>query len=78
MQVYLTPDQHAALQEEARRSGRSMTGVVRDLIDDHLRNGRPPTDLSDLAGTADFGYPTNIAEDKERMLDEAFSDILRH
>jgi hypothetical protein len=78
MQIYLTPEQHMALADEARRSGRSMTQVVRDLIESHLCNGLPPTDLSDLVGVADVGHPTNIAEDKDRMLDEAFSDILGH
>ena len=78
MQIYLTAEQHAALSEEARRSGRSMTQVIRDFIDRELLNGLPPTDLSDLIGAFDVGHPTNIAEDRERMLDEAFSDILRH
>ena len=79
MQIYLTPEQHAALQEEARRSQRSMTQVVRDLVDCHLRDELPPpTDLSALAGVVKLGHPTNIAEDKDRMIQEAISALHRH
>ena len=78
MQIYLTPEQHAALRDEAHRSGRSMTQVVRDLVECHLRNGLPPTDLSDLIGAFDVGHPTNIAEDKDRMIQDAISDLRRH
>ena len=35
-QVYLTAEQHAALRRAAERSGLSMTGELRRLIDRHL------------------------------------------
>ena len=78
LQVYLTSEQHRILSEEARRSGRSMTEVVRQLIDRHLRGAAPPpTDFGDLVGVAQVGHPTNIAEGKDRMIREAVGDLYR-
>jgi hypothetical protein len=78
LQVYLTPDQHQILSDEARRSGRSMTEVIRQLIDKHLRGAAaPPTDFSDLVGAAHIGKPINVAEDKDRMIREAVGDLYR-
>jgi hypothetical protein len=77
-QIYLQAEQHAALAAAARRSGRSMTQVVRDLIDTHLvPDAAPPTDLSGLIGSIDLGVPTNVAQDKDRMLAEALTDVRR-
>ena len=77
--IYLTTEQYAVLRETATRYGRSMTEIVRELIDQHLvQDGPPPTDISGLMGSIQLGHPTNIAEDKDRMLDEAlWEDFLR-
>lgn len=48
-----------------------MTQVVRDLIDDHLREAGPPTDLSDVVGAVSLGRPTDIGSEKDVMLLEA-------
>jgi hypothetical protein len=75
-QIYLTPDQHQALQDHARRSGRSMTEVVRDLIEAHLlRGGPPPTDLSELAGAVHTGRRTDVAAERDRMLSDAIGAV---
>jgi hypothetical protein len=79
MQVYLTPEQHAALRQAAERSGRSMTEVVRQLIETELMNEvTPPTDFSDLVSVVHLGRPTNIAEEKDQMLAEAVSALHGH
>ena len=76
--MYLTSEQHRILSEEARRSGRSMTEVVRQLIEKHLRGGAPPpTDFGDLVGAAHVGHRTNIAKDKDRLIREAVGDLHR-
>ncbi len=78
-QIYLTPAEHAAVQREADRLGCSMTAVIRGLIDRHLIAGAPGTDLSDLAGSFSTPIPTDIANEKQRMLDEALlADFHRH
>lgn len=35
-QIYLEPEQHAALLKEARALGVSLAGIIRGLIDEHL------------------------------------------
>jgi hypothetical protein len=53
-----------------------MAALIRDLVDQHVLNeGPPPTDLSDLIGIIRGGPPTDVARDRDRMLDEALSDF---
>jgi hypothetical protein len=73
--VYLTPEQHAALKDAAARRGSSMTELVRHLIEEHLLGDAPPTDLTSLAGTASVGRPTDVANEKGAMLDEALRAV---
>jgi Ribbon-helix-helix protein, copG family len=76
-QIYLTPEQHRAVQDHARSSGRSMAEVIRELVDLHLvRGGPPPIDLSDLAGAVRTGRRTDVAVERDRMLADAM-DALR-
>lgn len=74
-QIYLTPEQHQAVQERARSTGRSMTEVIRELIDLHLVGSQPPTDLSDLAGAVRVGRPTDVAAERDQMLSDAVRDL---
>lgn len=42
-QIYLEPEQHAALLKEARALGVSLAGIIRELVDEHLgRRARAP------------------------------------
>jgi hypothetical protein len=71
-QIYLTPEQHRAVQESARATGRSMAEVIRQLVDQHLvTEGPPPTDLSDLAGAVRTGRRTDVAAKRDQMLADA-------
>lgn len=78
--VYLTEQQYSAVREAAARYGKPMTAVIRDLVQSQLvENGPPPTDISDLVGSVHLGYPTNIARDKDWMLEEELlADLHRH
>ena len=68
-QIYLTPEQHRAVQASARATGRSMAEVIRQLVDQHLvPEGAPPTDLSDLAGAVRTGRCTDVAVERDQML----------
>lgn len=71
-QIYLTPEQHRAVWDQARQSGRSMTEVIRDLVETYLVRGTPPpTDLSDLAGAVRIGRVTDVAAERDQMLADA-------
>jgi hypothetical protein len=77
-QIYLSPEQHDALAEAARRSGRSKAHVIRELIDVHLvADAPPPTDLTGLAGSVHLGRPTDVGRDTAQMLREAVADLRR-
>jgi hypothetical protein len=77
--VYLTAEQYAALHEAAVAYGKPMTDVVRDLIESHLMpGGRLPTDLSDLAGSVSVGHATEVATNKDAMIEEALADLRGH
>ena len=69
--LYLTPEQHRALRELSARTGRSMSDLVRELLDCHLVGETPPTDIGDLVGSVELGHSTDIARDRDDMLAEA-------
>jgi plasmid stability protein len=69
--VYLTPEQHRALRQLSARTGRSMSDLVRDLLQNYLFGEEAPTDLSDLAGAVDLGHPTDISRERDDLLAHA-------
>lgn len=74
--MYLTPAQHAALRRAALASGSSMTEVIRGLVDRYLIGRAPPlTDLTDIPGLIQTGTPTDVATNRDQMLDEAVRDL---
>jgi hypothetical protein len=77
-QFYLTEAEHAALQRAADRAGKSMTAIIRDLIDRHLLESEPPpTDLTGLIGVVGSGKPSDISVDKDARLEEELLADLR-
>lgn len=73
--VYLTAEQHRALRELSLRTGRSMSDLVRDMLQTYLFGERPPTDLSDLAGAVELGHPTDISRDRDDLLSDSVSAV---
>lgn len=73
--LYLTPEQHRALQELSARTGRSMSDLVRDMVQAQLLGEAPPTDLSDLAGSVHLGRPTDISRDRDDLLADAVGAV---
>jgi hypothetical protein len=69
--LYLSLEQHRALQELSARTGRSMSDLVRDALQTFLFSDAPPTDLTDLAGAVQLGHPTDVARDRADLLSEA-------
>ena len=58
--MYLTPEQHRALHDLSVRTGRSMSDLVREMLQTYLFGETPPTDLSDLAGAVEPRYSTSF------------------
>lgn len=69
--LYLSAEQHRALQELSARTGRSMSDLVREAVQMFLFSEAPPSDLSDLAGAVQLGRPTDIGQDRDDLLSEA-------
>jgi plasmid stability protein len=69
--VYLTPEQHRALRELSTRTGRSMSDLIRGMVQTYLFGEGPPTDLSDLAGAVDLGHPTDVSRERDDLLADA-------
>lgn len=73
--LYLSPEQHRALQELSARTGSSMSALVREALQTYLFGTVPPTDLRDLAGAADVGHPTDIGKDRDELLSDAVGAV---
>ena len=73
--VYLTPEQHRALRRLSTRTGRSMSDLVREMLQTYLFGEGLPTDLSDLAGAVDVGHPTDISRDRDDLLADALRAV---
>lgn len=43
-QIYLEPEQHSALSEEARKRRVSLAALIRELVDEHLHGLAPPAE----------------------------------
>jgi hypothetical protein len=59
------------LRELSARTGRSMSDLVRELLDRYLVGKTPATDISDLVGSVELGHSTDIARDRYDVLAEA-------
>ena len=75
-QVYLTPEQHAALRRAAARTGVSMTEELRRLIDRHLLAKGASAELArepvfTFVGIAESG-DSEVAERHDEYLAGAF------
>ena len=79
-QIYLTEEEHAALQRAADRTGSSMTAVIRSLIDRYLiSEEEPPTDLSELVGAIATAQPTDVAAERHTLLyEDLLADLHGH
>ena len=67
-QVYLEDSQYESLRARARREGKSMAAVIRQILDDHLAGyGRGPDGFADVIGIG-VGDGTAVAENYEDYL----------
>lgn len=71
-QLYLEPDEHRALREEAARRGVSLTALVREIVAGWRKGDEPgATGFDAIIGLIDVGPETDVASDEERYRHEA-------
>jgi hypothetical protein len=66
-QIYLDPDDHQWLSDEAHARGMSLTALIRQIVSGFTRGSAPlrPEGLASLIGIVD-GEPSDIARDEAR------------
>jgi len=73
-QVYLTPEDHRRLSERAKKQGKPLTALLREIVADYLRRG-PESDaersFDAIVGIVEDGEPTDVARDGRGALREA-------
>jgi hypothetical protein len=53
-----------------------MTEVIRGLVDRYLiGRAPPPTDLTDIPGLIWTGTPTDVAKNRDQVLDDSVGDL---
>jgi len=75
-QIYLPPEQHQALRQEAARRGISLAGLIREIIAEHLEKNKklqkPPKEVyMRLVGLGNSG-----AEDVSKHHDRYLAEVL--
>ena len=73
-QIYLDPDDHRALVEEAEKRGTSLTGLLREIVGLWLARDEPPRGFDAIIGIVD-GEPTDIATKGREYMDEAMKHL---
>lgn len=73
-QIYLEPDDHRALLEEAKERGISLAALLREIVaNDRARRAGPPRakGFEPLFGVVTGGPPSDIARDEDAYKQEA-------
>jgi len=73
-QIYLQPEAHRLLTEEARGRGLSLTGLLREIVTLHVRErveAYRPRGLEALIGAAGEGMSTDVSRQGGLLLNEA-------
>ncbi len=77
-QITMDPEMQRRAQAKAAELGISFAEYVRRLVAENLGEQKPKVDISAVFDLIDEGPPTNIARDKEKMINEAvWADYLR-
>ena len=76
-QVYLEPDQHRALKDEAHRRGMSLAHLLREIVDEARGDAKAAGDLTSLIGVAGTGEPSDVSRHKDEYISQAVSEHRR-
>jgi hypothetical protein len=72
-QIYLEPDQHRKLSEQAAARGTSLAALLRELVAAHLRGGAVggSKTFEAITGIVDLDAPTDIVGDWDSEMSKA-------
>jgi len=69
-QVYLTPEQHTSLKEEARKHGVSLAELLRHVVDEYLHQTKPKEEFMKIVALGRSGR-RDVSEKHDQYLTEA-------
>jgi len=69
-QVYLTPEQHTSLKEEAQKQGVSLAGFLRRVVDEYLHQAKPKEEFMKIVALGRSGR-RDVSEKHDKYLAEA-------
>ena len=64
-QVYLTPEQHTSLKEEARKQGVSLAEFLRHVVDEYLHQAKPKEEFMKIVALGRSGK-RDISEEHDK------------
>ena len=70
-QIYLDPEDHRRLSNEAQQRGISLAALLRLIVSDHVSEGAPtyePKSFDAITAIFDSGRPADIARDFDKEL----------
>jgi len=78
-QIYLDPDDHRRLREEAHRRGLSLAALLREIVRERLapRAAQDSARFDALIGIVDSGEPTDVASHEDDYKADAL-DVRYH
>ncbi len=79
-QIYLDPDQHRRLSEEAAARGLSLAALLRDLVRGHLESRGAPAGAKSfdaITGIVDLDAPTDLVGDWDAAMADAMEKRFR-
>jgi hypothetical protein len=77
-QIYLDPEEHRRLVDEAARRGISLAALLREIVGHHVAEGAPEYTAKSwdpIIGIAAGGEPTDIGRDKDQYLGEVADHV---
>jgi len=69
-QVYLTPEHHAFLKEEAKRQEIALTELLRRILDEHMQHERPREDFLKIVALGSSGQ-RDVSTEHDRYIADA-------
>ena len=79
-QVYLEPEDHRRLSERAKKEGKPLTALLREIVADYLRRdpeGDAVRGFDAIVGIAGDGDETDVAHDEREALRDARDERAR-
>lgn len=71
-QVYLAPEHHFFLKEEAKKQGISIAELLRRILDDYVQQARPQGDFMKIVALGRSGH-SDVSKEHDKYLAEALS-----